>query len=56
MFDMLEREWTDVDYLTMLYSETDDPDKKYLEKLDRIINEKPDLSSEKIRLILLVKL
>ena len=53
MFDMLEREWTDVDYLTMLYSETDDPDKKYLEKLDRIINEKPDLSSEKIRLILL---
>ncbi len=53
MFDMLEREWTDVDYLTILYSETDNPDKKYLDKLDRIINEKPDLSSERIRSILL---
>ncbi len=55
MFDerLFEREGMFVDYLTTLYSETDVPDKKYLDKLDRIINEKPDLSSERIRLILL---
>lgn len=50
---LFEREWTDVDYLTMLYSETDNPDKKYLETLDRIIAEQPELSQERIRSILL---
>ncbi len=45
--------WIIVDYLSIVFSEKDNPNELYEKKLERIIKEQPELSPTNIRIILL---